>query len=91
MEARRVGEIAPTIVLIDLPGFSSLIEQIESDAFDARRVLGVDAKPLAHHAHGAITDVFVVDASEEVVEQTLTQCAARGFHPIDIERPKDRA
>jgi hypothetical protein len=46
---------------------------------------------LRHRADRAVADVLVVDAAEEVVEHSLPQRAARGFHRFDAERPEHRA
>lgn len=91
VETRCVGEIASAVVLVDLPRFGGLFEQIESDALDASGMFRIDPMSFAHHAHGAVANILVMDAPEQVVQQTLAQRTARWFHAIDIESPEDRS
>lgn len=79
------------LVLVERPRFVARLEEIERGALDARGLFVVDAVLLRIGADGAIADVLVVDAAEQVVEHAFAQCAGRRLHALDRERAEDGA
>lgn len=89
-EPRRPRERAPRRVERQLPRFRDLFEQCERRAFDASRVLEIDAPALLPRADRSVAGVVVRAAAGEVVEHAFAHRAFRDVHALEVEALEHR-
>ena len=66
--------------LVQLPLAGRLPQEIQRRRFDALGLRRVDVIALLHRAHAALARVFVGEAADQVVQQTLAHRAVRDAH-----------
>ena len=89
VQARRPSEQPRRQRIIELPGVCDLREQPEGGALDALGLRQIDLVAGLHGAHGALAGVLMVDAPDEVVEQSVAHRPISDLHAFDAEHPEE--
>ena len=89
VQARRPFQRQIRQGIAESPGLTRLLEKLQNCRFDTLGLREVDVVALLHAAHSALASVFVREAAEHVVQQSLAHGALGDAHVVERKHVED--